>query len=107
LQNKLLGAPSRSPLVIKQIGEGKMQAITTTFYPVTNHRGNRIKAECAARIIWFDWVDALNAPENHRLAAKTLATELGWNYGLWVGGTTADGVNVWVCAEPKSDAFEV
>lgn len=38
----------------------------------------------------------LNPAGNHVAAAKALATELGWNYGRWVGGDP-DGSSVFVC----------
>ena len=80
-----------------------MQAIQTRFYPATNYRGARIKASCQARSRFYSWNDARNQSDNHTWAAKALATELGWNYGKWIGGSIPDGSTVFVCEGKNSD----
>lgn len=84
-----------------------MQAIKTKYLCPTNFRGSRIKASCQAKSKTFSWNDSLNSSANHVKAAKALATELGWNYGVWVGGDLPDGSTVFVCHDDKgiSDTF--
>ena len=86
-----------------------MQAIRTKYMPPTNHRGPQIKAYCQAKNITLSWDDSLNADMNHLSAAKTLATQLGWNYGTWVEGELPDGSSVFVCHDTSgiSDTFVV
>jgi hypothetical protein len=55
-----------------------MQAITTTYYGPTNHRGSRIIAKCDAGRRTYAWNYALDVPENHHAAAVAFATELDW-----------------------------
>ena len=74
-----------------------MQAITTKYIGPANVRGSRIKATAAAGSITLHWDDALNSDDNHKAAARALATKLGWDYGEWIAGVTKDGASVWVC----------
>ena len=61
------------------------QAIETHWIPVTNRKPNRVKAVCNAGKVILSWDDGLNAPDNHRRAAETLARQKGWT-GRWHGG---------------------
>lgn len=61
------------------------QAIITKYLGPTHCRGGRIKAKCDAKAIIIPWDHSLSVEDNHRLAAKTLAAELGWVAG-WIGG---------------------
>jgi hypothetical protein len=86
----------------------EMQAIQTKYLGPTNGHGARIKATCQAKSITLSWDHALNATDNHTLAAKALATKMGWNYGLWVGGSLPDGKHdCFVCVERNDQAFTV
>lgn len=62
-----------------------MQAIQTKYLPVTNTKGSRIKATCAAKSITVGWDYGLNVEENHIQAAMLLVVELGWNVELKSG----------------------
>lgn len=62
-----------------------MQAIQTKYLPVTNTKGSRIKATCAAKSIIVGWDYGLNVEENHTQAASILVSELGWNVELKSG----------------------
>ena len=74
-----------------------MQAIVTKYHGPRNVKGSRVSATCQAGRIYLEWDDASNASSNHRLAAKALASKLGWG-GQWVSGGTPNGDTVWVCA---------
>ena len=67
-----------------------MQAVRTRVLPVTNHRGQRIVAECDARRITVAWDYALGHEDNHHRAAIELASALDWleDYGLAHGQLT-------------------
>ena len=80
-----------------------MQAITTKYIGPANVRGSRIKATAAAGSITLHWDDALNSDDNHKAAARALATKLGWDYGEWIAGVTKDGASVWVCNTLNAD----
>lgn len=62
-----------------------MQAIQTKYLPVTNTKGSRIKATCAAKSITVGWDYGLNIEDNHTQAAMLLVFELGWNVELKSG----------------------
>jgi hypothetical protein len=82
------------------------QAITTKFLGPTNFRGSRVKATCQAKSITVSWDHALDTNENHREAALSLATLLGWS-GTWEAGGLPDGTgNVYVLGE-YGDGFTV
>lgn len=72
-----------------------MQAIVTKYISPSNVKGSRVKAACQAKSIILNWDDALNADQNHCVAAKALATKLGW-FGHWVGGKLPDISTAWV-----------
>jgi len=50
--------------------------ITTKYLPATNHNGSRVVATCRKRRKLFNWDHALNAWENHEVAALTLLHEI-------------------------------
>lgn len=66
------------------------QAIVTKYHGPTNLRGSRIvaRSQAGAKIVSYD--HSLNAEDNHKAAAKALATKLGWS-GHWSGGGLPDG----------------
>jgi len=82
-----------------------IQAITTKYLGPTDHRGSRVKAQCAAGSITLEWDDSLNSDHNHQSAALSLAVQFDWS-GRWIGGGNHDGTCVWVCdtADPR-DSF--
>jgi hypothetical protein len=47
-----------------------MQAITTKFIALTDHRGPRVKAKCERGSITIPWQDRLEGNKNHRAAAQ-------------------------------------
>jgi len=55
-----------------------MQAIMTTYKGPTDHKGSRIIARCQARRVTVPWNHALDIEDNHRAAAETLASLMGW-----------------------------
>lgn len=55
-----------------------MQAIHTKHLGPTNHRGDRIRATCAAKRITLPWDYGLGVEENHHRAALILADMVGW-----------------------------
>ena len=63
-----------------------LQAIVTTFFGPTNHRGSRIRAKAAAGTIWKDYDHALGTEQNHAAAAKALAEKLDWGHEWHAGG---------------------
>jgi hypothetical protein len=81
-----------------------MQAILTQYLPATNVKGSRVKATCQAKSKTVSWDHALNTDDNHKEAAKALATDLGWNYGTWVGGgLPSDKGMAWVCLDARRE----
>lgn len=69
-----------------------MQAIQTRYAGPTNHRGARIVARCDARRAVYSWDHSLNVPDNHAMAARSLAHELGWLDGHRIeSGSLPDG----------------
>lgn len=90
------------------------QAIVTKYLGPTNTRGSRIKASASAGSKTVEYDCALNPDDNHKVAAETLATSLGWA-GQWFGGGMPQGNgNVFVCVNGKAaetlgfhSAFEV
>jgi hypothetical protein len=81
-----------------------MQAILTQYLPATNFKGSRVKATCQAKSKTLHWDHALNIDENHMAAARALATDLGWNYGPWVGGgLPGDKGMSWVCLDARRE----
>ena len=57
-----------------------MQAIQTKFHGPTNTKGSRIIATAWAGRITLPYRHALNAVENHREAALTLASSKQWGW---------------------------
>lgn len=56
-----------------------MQAIETKYIAPTNHKGIRIKAQCAAKTKIYNWDYGLDVEDNHIKAAALLLAELKWN----------------------------
>jgi hypothetical protein len=83
------------------------QAIVTKYLGPTNHRGSRIKATAEAGSIVVPWNYALDPQENHRMAALTLASNMGWDGGAsyrrltacWHGGALPGGGYAFVFVE--------
>jgi hypothetical protein len=71
------------------------QAITTKYLGPTNHRGSRIKANCAAGSLTIGWDDRWNQERNHIQAAMQLAKKLNWEFKFH-GGCDARGDYVFV-----------
>lgn len=86
------------------------QAITTKFIGPTNTRQARIKATADVGSITIPWDYGLDTTENHRAAARALATTWGWE-GQWMGGSLSGAGYVFVwCASlrgAKADGFRV
>jgi len=67
------------------------QGISTRYLGPTNSRGSRIKAIARKASSWGKEMSHTRSysyegtDKEHTLAAKELATKLGWS-GLWVGG---------------------
>ncbi len=61
------------------------QAIVTKWLSPTNTKPSRIKATAEAGSVTLSWDHSLNVDDNHKLAAQTLATKMGWR-GTWHGG---------------------
>lgn len=75
-----------------------MQAIITKYLPVTNNRGSRIKAQCAAGSVTIDYPHELSGMDCHAKAAKALVAKLGWNgahYGGLLGGLIVPKLPLW------------
>ena len=67
-----------------------IQAIETKYAGPTNTRGSRIVVTAAAGRKSFGYDHALDATENHRVAARKYAEALGWlseGRTLVTGGT--------------------
>ena len=76
-----------------------MQAIITKYLPVTNSRGSRIKATCAAGSVTIAYPHELSGMDCHAKAAKALVNKLQWNdanYGGLMGGQLPTGEYVFV-----------
>jgi hypothetical protein len=76
-----------------------MQAIITKYLPVTNSRGSRIKATCAAGSITISYPYELSGQSVHRKAAEALVSKLDWtdpHYGALLGGGLPNGDYVFV-----------
>ncbi len=69
------------------------QAIVTRYHGPTNVKGSRIKATAAAGSVILDWDDALNADDNHMVAAENFAAKYDWK-GCWHTGGLPDGSRV-------------
>lgn len=69
------------------------QAITTKYFPPTNHKPSRIKASCAAKSIYTTFDSELTIHENHRRACLALLKLLQWKGTFYSGG------------DPKSDGY--
>lgn len=67
-----------------------MQAITTKIFPATDKTPSRVRAKCAALGKYFEWDDSLAPEQNHRLAAKKLASILHWDM-VMASGANYDG----------------
>lgn len=55
------------------------QAIETRYFGPGNVRGARVKAYAAAGSLTLSWDHALNAEDNHRVAAAALCSKYGWH----------------------------
>lgn len=76
------------------------QAIQTRYIGPTNYRGSRVKATAEAGSVTLSWDNALNATDNHRIAAETLADKYGWPKNM-IGGALPGGPGyVWVVTDP-------
>ena len=76
-----------------------MQAIQTKYLGVTNTKGSRIKATCAAGSLTIPYPHELDGQPAHRKAAEALAAKLGWvgdRYGALLGGQLPDHSHVFV-----------
>ena len=76
-----------------------MQAIITKYLPVTNTRGSRIKATCAAGSVTIGYPHEFSGMVCHAAAAKALVEKLGWgfaHYGDLLGGQLSSGDYVFV-----------
>lgn len=76
------------------------QAIQTRYIGPTNTRGSRVKATAEAGSVTLSWDNALNATDNHRVAAETLARKYGWPTSMIGGALPGRPGYVWVVAEP-------
>ena len=71
-----------------------MQAIHVKYLPVTNTKGSRIKATCAAGSVTISYPHELSGQAVYRKAAEALADKLGWsngNYGAMLVGCLLNG----------------
>jgi hypothetical protein len=75
-----------------------MQAIQTKYLGVTNTKGSRIKATCAAGSITIPYPHELGQGQPaHRKAAEALVAKLGWSvHGALLGGQLPDHSHVFV-----------
>lgn len=74
-----------------------MQAITVKFLPVTNFRGYRLKARCAAGSITIDRPSDGDFNAHARTAAVALCKKLEWDDAeALVEGTDYRGESVFV-----------
>jgi hypothetical protein len=68
-----------------------MQSILTRYHSPTNTRGAKVSASgCRARVT-LAWDDALSTEGNHKRAAQTLMSKLGWA-GDFIGGDLPRGM---------------
>lgn len=84
-----------------------MQAIQTRFFGPTNTKPARVKAYCDAGSVWFGFHNGPGKTEReaYHLAAKQLATKLGWS-GVWVGGGVRQSRDAYVfvfVGKPRAD----
>lgn len=87
-----------------------MVSITTKYIGPTNTKGSRIRATRADHstgdvTVTVPYDHALGIDDNHRFAAETLATKLGWS-GHWHQGHGAPGFCHFVLAT-EHDGFIV
>ena len=73
-----------------------MQAIQTKYLGPTNFKGSRVKASAQSGSIILSWDDALNADENHHVAALALMRKLDWVDFSILGGQLPDQTYAWV-----------
>lgn len=64
-------------------------SLVTTFLPVTNHRGSRVKVKRSDHksgdpTLTVHWDHALNPEENHADAIRQFAELLGWDDRDWL-----------------------
>ena len=76
------------------------QAIQTRYIGPSNTRGSRVKATAEAGSVTLSWDNALNATDNHRIAAETLANKYGWPKNMIGGALPNSSDYVWVVADP-------
>lgn len=86
------------------------QAILTKMLPPTNRRGARIKALAQSGSIVIAYDHAKSARDNHKAAAKALATKLDCS-GFWVAGMLPNGTSdVFVLVasyKPREDVSDI
>lgn len=75
-------------------------AIKTTYLPVTNHRGSRIRASVMASLgrkesVTVSYYALADDRDKHVQVAEMLVERLGWG-GRWVGGDAGDSSYVFV-----------
>lgn len=75
-----------------------MQAITIKYLPVTNTKGSRWKAECAAGSVTVGYDHALNSEGNVKAAVSALINKLGWTKD---NGYTVD----WAVGQLKNNTW--
>ncbi len=78
-----------------------MQAIQTKYLGPTDKRNARIVARAPAKRITVPWDHDLSPEDNHRNAARVLASKLQW-FGNWSSGVLADGSSVHTCTRIAS-----
>lgn len=79
-----------------------MQAIITKYLPVTNSRGSRIKATCAAGSVTIDYPHEFSGMDCHAKAAYALLTKMQWDYKL-MGGQLPSGDYAFVLVDAASN----
>lgn len=67
-----------------------MYAIVTRIQPATDKVGTRVRATCKQYTLKVAYNHALDALENHQVAASELAKRMSW-YGEWTCGELPTG----------------
>lgn len=83
------------------------KSIETKYYGPGSVKSSRIRVRCAARTIFVPYDDSMSTDNNHILAAKQLAMQMGWT-GLYYGGENVDEDGfVFVVSTYKQPTFSV
>ena len=84
------------------------QAIETKYFGPTNTKPGRIVAKAWAGKTTYEWDHSINSYENHREAAKKLATLMNWE-GEWVmgGNAKADGYVFVALTNNEDSGFKI